>query len=488
MAHRILVGQFVLEANTFARGETVLDDFRAAGLWFGAELNRAKLPDDDELAAAWDHLTHAGYTPVPSVRAWAAARPPVARDDFDTIVSEIVSRVDENLAGVYLSLHGASVAAGVDDPEGVLLEAVRARLGPRRPIAISLDCHAGITDRMMASADIVTAYRTVPHLDMRRTGEQAARLLLGAVEGHIDPKPVAAHRPMIGPADRQHNDLEPFGELMRMCDQAEARAGVLSAAFFPSHPWRDVPGLSWSAVVTTDGDTELARREAELIAARLWEVRTEFFTGDLLPMPETLEMALRGPLPAVIADAGDSPTGGSLGDSTEMLRAALAHRDRSIWLTINDPAAAAKAAEAGIGAEVTLDLGGGEVGAFNETTSVTGVVKALPEGTVTYEASIGKGKTGHLGVAALVSIGRLRVVVHSHQVMLIDAAPYRAAGLDPAEAEVVQAKSHVTFRAGYDYLSRAAYVADTPGPTPVNLLQLDYRRRPRPLYPFEDPG
>ena len=69
---------------------------------------------------------------------------------------------------------GAALAEGEDDPEGAILEALRSRLGPQVPIAISLDCHAGMTARMLDNVDVVTAYRTVPHVDLRRTGEQAA--------------------------------------------------------------------------------------------------------------------------------------------------------------------------------------------------------------------------------------------------------------------------------------------------------------------------
>lgn len=485
MNRRVLVGQFLLEANTFAPGTTTLDDFRAAGLWIGDDLRRSRLPQEDELAAAWDVLEEAGYTCEPAIRAWAGARPPMTDSAFEAIVDAVVERIDAGLAGVFLSLHGAAVASGVDDPEGTLLEAVRRRLGDDSPIAISLDCHAGITERMVANADIITGYRTVPHIDMRRTGAQAARLLVAAIEGRIDPVPVVAHRPLIGPAIRQNNELEPFGELMRMCDTAEERSGVLSAAFFPSHPWRDVPDLSWSVVVTTDDDRALGAAEADRIADRLWDVRSEFFASDAMPMVATLEAALGGPLPAVIADAGDSPTGGSEGDSTELLRAALRHPSRSIWMTVTDPTAASRAVAAGLGREVTIQLGTGAPGSYNEATTITGIVTHLPDGPVVYEASLAAGKTGDLGASAVLAVGQIRVLVHSRQVLLIDAAAYKAAGLDPADAEVMQAKSHVTFRAGFEHLVEAMYVADTPGPTPANLLLLDYQRRPRPLYPFE---
>ena len=96
-----------------------------------------------------------------------------------------------------------------------------------------------------------------------------------------------------------------------------------------------------------------------------------------------------------------------------------------------------------------------------------------------------KGKRGHLGKCALLGIENLRIIVHDQPVMLIDAAPYKAAGLIPDDAEVIQAKSHTTFRSGFQKISKSFFVSNTPGPTPIDLTNLDYVNRPHPLHPFE---
>ena len=59
---RVLVGQFFLEANSFAPGSTELADFEPAGLHVGDELRRELLPAGGELGAAWDVLTASGAT------------------------------------------------------------------------------------------------------------------------------------------------------------------------------------------------------------------------------------------------------------------------------------------------------------------------------------------------------------------------------------------------------------------------------------------
>ena len=38
MTNKVLVGQFLLEANTFVPGQTDLSDFEKTGLWIGEDL------------------------------------------------------------------------------------------------------------------------------------------------------------------------------------------------------------------------------------------------------------------------------------------------------------------------------------------------------------------------------------------------------------------------------------------------------------------
>ena len=93
-----------------------------------------------------------------------------------------------------------------------------------------------------------------------------------------------------------------------------------------------------------------------------------------------------------------------------------------------------------------------------------------------------------LGAAALVRAGGVEVVVHERSVRVIDPAIYLALGADPAAAHVVQAKSQVNYRLGFAPLTERSVVADTPGPTTARLERLPYLKRPRPPFPFEDPG
>ena len=154
-------------------------------------------------------------------------------------------------------------------------------------------------------------------------------------------------------------------------------------------------------------------------------------------------------------------------------------------MTILDVEAAQVASNTKVNEKIKISLGVGEKNSFNEKTEILAEVLRHPEGTVEYEASLAKGKRGHLGKCALLGIENLKIIVHDQPVMLIDAAPYKAAGLTPSDADVIQAKSHTTFRSGFEKISKSFFVSNTPGPTPIDLTNLDYVNRPHPLHPFE---
>lgn len=484
---RVLVGGFSMESNTFSPGETTLADLRAQVFGVGAELHRDFMGPESELAGAWSVLTAAGCEIVASLAAWAGPGRPLAAGVVDEIVRLVVEPLDDRIDGAYLMLHGACVAHDEDDPEGRLLEALRARLGPDRPLVVSLDCHAHLTTRMSEAADAFTAYRTCPHVDTRRTGEQAGRILVDTLEGRIRPVVAVASRPMITPPDLHDSSRDPFRRLMALNDDVERR-GALASALLPVQPWIDVPGLGWKAVVTTDGDHDAARRAAEEIMDAAWAAREEFLSGRRPPIDEALREALAGPAPYVLGDAGDATNGGAVGDSTELVRAVLRHGNvgGTVLLSLLAPEAAGAAMQVGTGAELEVELGGGGKGEYNERVTLQARVERLFDGEISYTHPVNEGYRAATGPTGLLRGGPLLIVAHSRSVGVIDPALYLALGVDPAACAVIQAKSHISYRAGFDPITTRSVVADTGGPTTGNLRLLPYRKRPRPLYPFED--
>lgn len=490
MSPLVLVGAFSIEGDSFVPGETTLTDFQRQVWATGDEVTRDCCGSDSELAGAWDVLVAAGITPIGSVAARSSPGPRVARAVFEQVCQGILSRCTAGVDGVYLMLHGSALVIGEDDPEGWLLTEIRARVGPTVPIAISLDLHAYLTERMLASVDIVTVYRTCPHIDLYRTGEQAGRLLTRTLLGQISPVCRRVRLPMITPPERHDSAQDPFARLQAACTQAE-QDGALAAGLLSTQPWLDVPELGWSAVVTTDDDPLAAEAAAERIADQAWQVREEFLHTTAIGCEQAVTEALAQPGVCTIADLGDATNGGSYGDSTELLRVLLDRQTSGqpagpAALSVTDPVAAAAAWRAGVGSRVTLTVGTGAAGAFNEAVTVSAAVDRLWRGEIRYTHPAAYGLLDDPGDTAVLTVGEVTVIVHSRPVRVIDPAIYRAVGVDLAGLRIVQAKSHVSFRAGFEPVTDLSILADTRGPTAANLTTLPYANRPRPLFPFED--
>ena len=256
MSRRVLVGQFMFEANTFSAGVTTPEDFAVLSL--DACVSRDELLQaPGELGAACRILAGAGYELVPSVLAVCGPGPVLASSIVGDIADHAATSVGDDIAGCYFALHGAAVSETDDDPEGALLEALRERLG-ERPLVVSLDLHAQLTSKMVRAVDGVVTYRTSPHVDIAETGERTARVLVEALDRTTAPVVAVAGRPMITPADAHDSTTGPYGSLLELCRTVEQRSGVLAAGLCTTQPWIDVPELGWRAVVTTDGDAELA--------------------------------------------------------------------------------------------------------------------------------------------------------------------------------------------------------------------------------------
>src|SRR5690606_34091564 len=91
-----------------------------------------------------------------------------------------------------------------------------------------------------------------------------------------------------------------------------------------------------------------------------WDIREQFVFGmETGSIEECVTRALASPThPVVLAESGDNPTGGGVGDRAEVL-AALIARDAQgvIFAGIADRAATDAAYAAGVGANVSLHIG-----------------------------------------------------------------------------------------------------------------------------------
>lgn len=487
--YTVAVGTFYLESNSFVNGQTTLADFKNQTFAQGSAISRNSAGTASEFAGAWDVLQQADCKLVPTLVAYSSPRPPITKEALDTITETILDAIPTDVDGVYLMLHGSAWAHHEDDPEGVLLRRIREKIGLKKFIAISLDLHAYFTEQMLAAVDIVSAYKTCPHLDLYETGVRSAQILLQALRGEVNPKTVMATAPMITPPEHHDHNRAPFKTLMDATKKTQS-GKVLIASLLATQPWLNVPELMWKAIITVDEDAAYGQTQAQNLIDQAWALRKEFLSVTAKPVHVALEEALSMQAPTVIADMGDATNGGALGDSTEVLRAALASNSSgSIAVSITDPDAVFKC-ESSIGQKVQLTLGSGQPGSYNEKVLVQANVIEMANKKISYTHPAALDVVDDPGLSALVEVEhptiRIYIVLHSQPVRVIDPVIYELFGLKVNEIGVLQGKSHVSFIPGFARITPRYVLADTLGPTAANLPSLPFTKRMKPLYPFED--
>ena len=422
---------------------------------------------------------------VPTVHAFRdATGGPVAAADLDRLLEEILASVRGHAGadGAFLFLHGAMAGVGEDDPEGRLAAGVREILGPGKPITAPMDLHAVLTRRLLDSIDIVNLLLTYPHTDMVSTGERAARNLLRLLDGEVSPATARIELPMLVRGDELITATGLFGEAVRHCEMLEESGACLAAGVNIGNPFTDVPHLRSNVVVTTDGHPQRARREALRLARFMWRHRADM-QADLTPLPEAIRLAEETEGLTVFSDAADSTASGAPGDSNAVLRGLFEHRcSKRALVPVVDAPAVAMAAEAGVGAALTLPLGGTIDSERHTPFEVEVRVVSLGDGNFTYEGGI----PGEAGLTAVLAAGRHRVMVTERPVMWVGRRVFQAQGLEPLDFDLVVCKSPNGFRVHYESIAARIVAVDLPGGTSANLKSLPYRRIPRPMYPLDE--
>jgi microcystin degradation protein MlrC len=152
-------------------------------------------------------------------------------------------------------------------------------------------------------------------------------------------------------------------------------------------------------------------------------------------------------------------------------------------LVVTDPEAAARCAAAGVGREITLDVGGKLAPAFFQPVRVTGTVRTLSDGRFQMKHPA---MPANRGLTAVLQAGDNFIVFSQKPVYTWDEECYRSVGLFPREAKLVQVKSPGGFRPVYEPFAKAIIELDAPGPTDSNLRRLPFKRVTRPLFPLDD--
>ena len=488
---RVVIAMMKHETNTFSPVPTPLSRFARGGdeVARGDAVIANFAGTQSGVAAYIDICRREGWEMVTPIAASAWPSGPVEDAAFEAMCDAICGAVADGCDAIMLDLHGAMVTQSFEDGEGELLRRIRA-IAPETPIAVALDMHtnlyAGIVDR----ATVLAGFMTYPHVDIYETAQRAGEALVAAIKGKAKPAKAWGNRPMLPHIMLQGTTSGPNVALQKRCREMEESGQALCATVFTGFPHADIRNAGLSAVVVTDGDQDRAQALTDELLDMAWKAR-EDFVYEIEPLAESIERAKSIPDgPVILLDHYDNAASGGTMDTMTVLAAILrAGLDNACAFAIHDPESVQKMIAAGIGAEVTLNLGGkADMPALKlkgEPLRVTGRVRRITDGRFRNKGPMGTGVLMNMGPTVVLDTGKVEIVVISTYQEPNDINAFYSVGIDPWQKRYVMIKSRVHWRAGLGELAKHVVDCAGTGVCTSDYSSLEFKNVRRPIYPLD---
>jgi microcystin degradation protein MlrC len=272
--------------------------------------------------------------------------------------------------------------------------------------------------------------------------------------------------------------------------ELEGPGRVLAATVFGGFALADIRDAGASAICIAEGDGRAAQAAADELLGRLWRDREEH-----LYRHEPLEQAVArakalGDGPILLLDHADNTGSGGAQDVMtvieEVLRQGLTEvAVAAVW----DPDAVRRMMQAGVGATITIQLGGKtdmpSIGEKGRPLTLTGKVKLLSDGEWVVRGPMYHGITVRNGPTAVFETQGVEIVVVSNHHEPWDRGIFTSVGIDPAAKKYLLLKSRIHYRAGFAPLAKHTLTCDGVGVTTSDNRLLKYRKVRRPIFPLD---
>lgn len=486
---RVAIGGLMHESNTFAGSKTDRAAFESGGLETGDGIARRWGDAHHEVGGFLEGARRFAFEPVPTLMGWATPAGPLTADTYSELIERLLDQLKAAgpVDAVLLALHGAMVVDGLDDADGFTLTRVRELIGPRRPLVVTLDYHANVSQRMVDASDAIVAYQTYPHIDQRERGIKAAAIASAAAAGAIRSVQALEKPPILIHLLAQETARGPMSKVIDAAQGFTSEPGLLDLSILAGFPYADVAACGPSCIAVTDGDPDQARRIVRSLAEIVMEQRHA-----LTAAPSSPELAVRSALaletrtPALLIDLGDNVGGGSAADGTVLFHELLRQGATDSLVVLFDPDAVSTCAAAGVGNEVQCEAGG-KIDRHAAPLRIHGRVRTLHDGRYTEEQPRHGGiRFQDQGRTAVVELERGNLVVlNSQRHPPFSLGQLTSLGIQPESLRSIVVKAAVAYKAAYAPIAGTIIEVDTPGLTAANPARFTYHRIKRPILPLD---
>ncbi len=152
---------------------------------------------------------------IPTLHASSGPSGMVAKDAYEALRDEIIEGIQTAgpVDGIFLDMHGAMHVEGYPDAQVDFIQQIRRLVGEKVVIAASFDLHGNISPEFIEELNIVSAYRTAPHIDGDETRLRTVKLLVDALKNDLLPQTAHINVPILIPGEKGITSVEPLKSL-----------------------------------------------------------------------------------------------------------------------------------------------------------------------------------------------------------------------------------------------------------------------------------
>lgn len=489
------------ETNTFASNKTTMSEFKRSGLQTYAVQRGQQYYDMHEksqtsMAGFIQASKRLDFELVPLIFAATDPAGTISKEVFDTIGGEALKMLEDQgpFDGVLLNQMGAAVSEEYPDMDGELARRVREIVGSEVPVAMTLDLHANVSQQMADETDALVIYKTNPHTDAVPRAHDACDLVVRMANENWRPAKWLEQPPMVvGIFQHDTRDL-PMRVVMDDLETVLAQPGIVGGSIGEGYPWSDVYENGLACYVLHEDSIDEAKKAARWIADRAWANRVELYEP-IGPTPsEAVEYALKKAAstskdagPIVLLDVGDNIGAGSSGDSTFLLAEAVRQRAGSWLQTVRDTEAIGNCIDAGIGATVTVQVGGKTDSMHGDPVELTGRVTRISDGRFEDTGTVHAGwRFFDAGTTVVLETHEgPTVALVTSRVGNMSREQFYSLGYRPEDFDIVVAKGVVSPRPAYQPIASELVTVNTPGATSADMSTFEFKNVRKSLYPLD---
>ena len=483
MPARVAILGIYHETNTFVEDMLLLKDFHCAK---GEEIRKMFADAHHEIGGVYEVFDKEDIEIVEIFFADATPGGKISAETYHILLNELLLGLKRNLPlnGCILIGHGAAVSESIDDIDGHWFHCVRELLGNDIPLIATLDPHANVSAQMVSATNALIAYKTNPHIDQRDTGKRAAHLMVNTLKGLISPVQFLLELPLSISIEQQCTYLEPCKGLYALAQRINDQYGTVCINIFLGFPYADVAEMGSSLVVVTDSNLDHAKDIAYQIKSEMCR-HPDAYSGYKITAMEAIAMTAHAIRPVLFLDMGDNIGGGSPGNSTILLRLLSTYKKYRFFICIYDPEVVKEAAKYSRGSVFTITINEFKNKEDNYTCEVKMIRTA--DGKFKEDKPVHGGKIqfdmGHIAIVE--TAGTSIILFTSLRTPPFSLKQLTQFDIQPHDFDIIVAKGVNAPLATYSKVCPSVVQVDTPGVTQADATRFAYKKRKKPMFPFE---